>query len=1044
MKIKILIVDDHPFTRAGVRSILESADTIEIAGEAKDGLEAIQQVKDHQPDIVVMDITMPNLSGIDATREILEHQPETKIIALSIHAGEQFVKGMLDAGAVAYLLKEEAPEELLLAIDKVNKGEMYLSSAVTRTALRNDEREEEHAGFNVLKTKLLRPPILNTSISRDSIIEELERNVGKPLTLVSAGAGYGKSITVSQWLEKSSHAHVWISLDEEHNDLRTFLLYLVEGIEMTIPGFLKETGRAIKGIKLPSLDRLLSILFNDLCDIDQDLILVLDNYHIINDKKIDQLLNEWLRFPPPDVHLCIITRRDPALKTRSLRSKGRITEIRMDKLSFTNEEIVKLFKQLSGIELDDHATQMLLEKTEGWIIPLRLASMVMQGLEDMDQVFQSFEGELNTLSDYLIEEVLSEIPVDIKNLLMTSSIPDRFCIELIEDISFTEEGKGRPEPGRGAEFLQWLLNENMFIVELDATGKWFRYNHLFKTLLNIQLRSNLGKDKTDQLHRKASLWFEQHEFLEEAMQHAMIIEDLDMAAQIVKKHRLSILSQNKGLFVEKLLSITPESLINSSKELLLARAYILLNHNKLEGFSEVVSIIEKLLEKEKDPEKLPYYGEFVFYQAHSYLYFHKDIAKSYDLLKLAMKLVPESQAELRGRTELLYALTAQMHGRYKEIHKDVLKLDVGPGVDTVLRNRRYRVLMMLPLIAAEPDKAGLQSLHALDMARASKRVEGIAWCLYLSALINMHKGEWQYAIAQFEELLDMKYSWDMLCAIDGISALITAYQLTAQSEKAGKLLNELVEFVKDMNPYYQQFLWAAKARYYTLIEDTESLAKLTGNQQINSPGNPQCYFDVPANTECRALIFEGSKSGLKLADERLNELIAISKGQHNVLHWIELLVYQSILFDKQGKNKESSEALLKAVSLAEPGKAKAYFVEMGKPIMEIFNKMQAEKKEHAYVRELISTISTTPFDHVEEIAKEPPKKIKVNVLTQREIEILHCVAEGLRNKEIAEKLFNSDETIKKHIYNMFIKMNVKNRLSLVIKARELGILVAND
>ncbi|MCK5468856.1 MAG: hypothetical protein KAI99_10105, partial [Cyclobacteriaceae bacterium] len=270
------------------------------------------------------------------------------------------------------------------------------------------------------------------------------------------------------------------------------------------------------------------------------------------------------------------------------------------------------------------------------------------------------------------------------------------------------------------------------------------------------------------------------------------------------------------------------------------------------------------------------------------------------------------------------------------------------------------------------------------------------------------------------------------------------YQLTAQSEKARNLLNDLEEFVNDLNPYYQQFLWAAKARYYTLIEDTESLAKLIGNQQIISLGNPQCYFDVPANTECRALIFEGSEPSLKLAEESLQGLIAISEGQHNVLHWIELLVYQSILYDKQGKNKESSEALLKAISLAEPGKAKAYFVEMGKPIMEIFNKMQAEKKEHAYVRELISTISTTPFDHVEEIAKEPPKKIKVNVLTRREIEILQCVAEGLRNKEIAEKLFNSEETIKKHIYNMFIKMNVKNRLSLVIKSRELGILEAND
>ena len=388
----------------------------------------------------------------------------------------------------------------------------------------------------------------------------------------------------------------------------------------------------------------------------------------------------------------------------------------------------------------------------------------------------------------------------------------------------------------------------------------------------------------------------------------------------------------------------------------------------------------------------------------------------------------------------MYSLTAQMHGRYMEIHQEVLKWDVGHRVEPLLGNRRYQALMMLPLIAAEPDKAGLHNLHALDMARSSKHDEGIAWCLYLSAIIYMHKGEWQYAIAQFEELLDMKYTQDTMRAIDGISALITAYQLTAQSKKASKLLYYLVEFVNDLNPYYQQFLWAARARYYTLIENTESLTKLIGNQQIISFGNPQCYFGVPAHTECRALIFEGSKPSLKLAEERLKGLIAISEGQHNVLHWIELLIYQSVLFDKQGKNKESFDALLKAISLAEPGKVKAYFVEMSDPIMEIFNKMQAEMKEHSYVSELINTISTTPFDHAEEIAIEPPQKIKMNLLTTREIEVLQCVAEGLRNKEIAEKLFNSDETIKKHIYNMFLKLNVKNRLSMVIKAKELGIL----
>jgi len=179
---------------------------------------------------------------------------------------------------------------------------------------------------------------------------------------------------------------------------------------------------------------------------------------------------------------------------------------------------------------------------------------------------------------------------------------------------------------------------------------------------------------------------------------------------------------------------------------------------------------------------------------------------------------------------------------------------------------------------------------------------------------------------------------------------------------------------------------------------------------------------------------------LELAGEKLLELIAVSEGQFNILHLIELLIYQAIMYDKQGRDKESFQSLLKAVSLAEPGKVKSYFVEMGKPIMEILNKMPEEYKENAYLHELIDTISSTPLYQTKIIEKKQTKKESLNVFTQRELEVLQCIAEGLRNQEIAEKLFNSEETIKKHIYHMFQKLHVKNRMSLVSKAKEEGIL----
>jgi len=330
--IKILIVDDHPMFRKGIKSILEKQDDFKNLLEAKDGHEAVKITKANTPDVIIMDITMPNLSGIDATKEILNFAPETKIIALSIHSGKRFVKDMLNSGAVGYLLKDSAPDELLIAIRKVLKGDTYLDSSITSTALSKDDEADELKKKNILSTKLHRPPVTSKYILRSQIINQLENNVDKPFSLISAPAGYGKSVTVSQWLEKSEYLHTWISLFAEHNDLQIFILYIQAAIEKIFPGSLKETENLIKGSELPSLKAIANTLINEIDKIQQNFILVLDDYHLIKEKNIHQIINELLSFPQEHIHINIITRRDPQLNINSLRLQNRMTEIRMKDL----------------------------------------------------------------------------------------------------------------------------------------------------------------------------------------------------------------------------------------------------------------------------------------------------------------------------------------------------------------------------------------------------------------------------------------------------------------------------------------------------------------------------------------------------------------------------------------------------------------------------------------------------------------------------------------------------------------------------------------
>ena len=145
-KIRLLVVDDHPVVRAGLRMLLSAQLDMEVVGEAVDGVTAIARALELKPDVVVMDITMEGMGGLAATREIRRRLPETKVLALTIHDSEEYLRQMLEVGATGYVLKEAADIELAVAIRAVNRGEVYIYPSFTRVLLGDlaQEAEMEH------------------------------------------------------------------------------------------------------------------------------------------------------------------------------------------------------------------------------------------------------------------------------------------------------------------------------------------------------------------------------------------------------------------------------------------------------------------------------------------------------------------------------------------------------------------------------------------------------------------------------------------------------------------------------------------------------------------------------------------------------------------------------------------------------------------------------------------------------------------------------------------------------------------------------------
>ena len=134
-KIKVLLVDDHAILRAGLKALLETYDDIEVIGEAANGEEAIRQTREHQPDVVVMDVMMPGMNGLTALRYILEDNPEARVLMLTQYGNKEYVLPLLEAGAAGYVLKQAADTDFVKGIRAVYEGNSYLYPPIAKLVL---------------------------------------------------------------------------------------------------------------------------------------------------------------------------------------------------------------------------------------------------------------------------------------------------------------------------------------------------------------------------------------------------------------------------------------------------------------------------------------------------------------------------------------------------------------------------------------------------------------------------------------------------------------------------------------------------------------------------------------------------------------------------------------------------------------------------------------------------------------------------------------------------------------------------------------------
>lgn len=402
----------------------------------------------------------------------------------------------------------------------------------------------------LLQAKLHPPSPGQRLISRRRLLARLDHGLERKLTLVSAPAGSGKTTLLAQWLQEKKSAYeriAWISLDEGNNELARFWHYVCAAlaqIDVTIrehlPALLQSLTHANEALLIP--------LINLLAETDTPLVLVLDDCHHITDERIHQALAFLLQHMPKQMHIVMLTRFDLPLPLARMRVRGQVLDLRQVDLQFTFDEATRFFDSTVEHSLTAAHIQALVARTEGWAAGLQLAAIAMHRHPDIEAFITSFTGSNRYIVDYLLQEVIEQLPEDIQTFLFATAMLKRLCAPLCASILSDSEEQKDIFPQDVVEFhersrhcqgmLAYLERTNVFLVPLDQERQWYRYHLLFAEALLAHPRLARA-ELIARLHTRASLWYEQHGFLSEAIEHALAGKDQSRAT-LLTEQRASI------------------------------------------------------------------------------------------------------------------------------------------------------------------------------------------------------------------------------------------------------------------------------------------------------------------------------------------------------------------------------------------------------------------------------------------------------------------------------------------------------------------------
>jgi LuxR family transcriptional regulator, maltose regulon positive regulatory protein len=907
-------------------------------------------------------------------------------------------------------------------------------------------------------------------IDRPRLLEMLDRGLPGPLTLVSAAAGFGKTTLVNSWIDSLGTRKgpptpaAWLSLDENDSDLEVFLLYFVAAIRTAFPTACANTVALLQAPLAPHQALLLVTLSNEIEQLPARTVLVMDDYHAVRGEVVHNFVSDLIRHWPQRLHLVLITRSNPPLPLAHLRAQGQVTVIRTRDLRFTPEESAAFLKKALAAPLSPTAVDLLDQHFEGWIAGLRLASVSLRDASDVETEVAAMSDSNVEIADYLMDQVVSRQPRAILKFLLVTSILDRFCAPLCECVvaAGSNVGSGNAEVASsdGPEYdvracIESLERANLFVIPLDNERQWYRYHHLFQTLLQRRLRAAIGPEQVSELHRTAAAWFGGQGLIDEALQHALAADDLDLAARLMARGLCAVLNREDRATLERWLRLLPEDFVKRRPWLLIMEAIALQISWQLTAVWKLLDQIEALLDAGGEAaahagdlhEQRALRGLIAILRGQEAFTATCQAGRAVAYCEEALALLPAQWRYARGSAFVYWGMGMRAGGHADDVQR--ILIDDYESLRGKTDGYALRLLLAVCLNSLETGQ--LEQVRQLgqvmlEQARLGQLMLMQGWAYYMLGVVHYCWNELDDAAQHFSAIVDKRFAVHTQVARNGMIGLVWVQLARAENATAWQLFELLSQLDLDRLGRESDNVRALRAQLAYWQGDREKALRWADGYTTPVPDRLLNFLQDPHLTRAHLLLARGTAADVEAVLAILSALHAIAKRAYSVRLQIEILALQALALETQGKAAAASAALQQAVELARPGGFIRVFVDLG-PRMQSMLLGLGQGGLAENVRSILAAFSAPqkrmaagPHVAGAKFARLVTNAGLVEPLTDRELDVLALLRERLSDKEIAHKLGLSTATVKRHAANLYGKLGVNTRRDAVLKAEALGIL----